>query len=62
MGCSCGKNKAKYEVVVGEGDTARVLYTSTSKVAADSMAARHEGARVRPQPAPVPRPAARTAR
>lgn len=58
MGCNCGKNKQKYEVYVVKADgTEQVLYTSPSKIAADSVAARHQNAKVRPQPAPVPRPA-----
>jgi hypothetical protein len=60
MACNCGKNKQQYEVVTGEGDALRVLHTTASKVGADAMAGRYEGARVRPKPAPVPK-AARTA-
>lgn len=56
MGCNCGRNKRQFEIVIGEGDDARVIDTSTSKVAADRLAERYPGARVRQKPAPVPAP------
>lgn len=40
MGCACkGKNRTTYEVVA-DGGNGRVLYTSSSKVAADAVAGR----------------------
>lgn len=39
MGCSCNKARTSYEVVADGGNGA-VLYTSTSKVAADAIAGR----------------------
>lgn len=48
MPCACQKNKVAYEVVADGGNGA-VLYTSTSKVAADAIAKRpqNQGAIVR---------------
>jgi hypothetical protein len=48
MGCSCNKGRTTFEVVA-DGGSGNVLYTSTSKVAADAIAARpgNEGAVVR---------------
>lgn len=58
MGCSCGKSRQKYEAYLVKPDgTEQVLYTSPSKTAADQVAARYKDAKVRPKPAPVPRPA-----
>lgn len=39
MGCSCNKTRTTFEVVA-DGGTGKVLYTSTSKVAADAIANR----------------------
>lgn len=49
MGCNCGsKNRTTFEVVA-DGGSGKVLYTSTSKVAADAIANRpqNEGSVVR---------------
>lgn len=54
MACNCGRNRAQFEVVTGEGEELKVLHTSPSKVAAEQLAARYPGATVRPKPAPVP--------
>lgn len=43
MGCGCNKNRQQFEVVVN----GRVVYTTHSKPAADSVAQRHQGAEVR---------------
>ncbi|MFF3665459.1 hypothetical protein [Microtetraspora malaysiensis] len=47
MGCGCGKNKQQYEVVAG----GRVIYTTTSKPAAEGVSQRHPGSEVRPKAA-----------
>lgn len=48
LGCSCNKSRTTFEVVA-DGGSGKVLYTSTSKVAADAIAARpqNEGSIVR---------------
>jgi hypothetical protein len=43
MACSCQKGRTTFEVVA-DGGAGRVLYTSTSKVAADAIAAREQNA------------------
>ena len=42
-GCSCNKGRTSYEVIA-DGGSGKVLYTSTSKVAADAIANRPQNA------------------
>ncbi|WP_228980139.1 hypothetical protein [Streptomyces sp. DH12] len=46
MPCACQKNREQYEVVLDSGN-GRVVYASTSKMTADSVAARYPGSIVR---------------
>lgn len=43
MACSCAKNKTTYKVTTSEG---KVVYSSSSKPTADSVARRYPGSKV----------------
>lgn len=49
MGCSCGKNRTQYEVVIPDGDKQKVVFTTSVEPTAEAVAKRYQGATVRPK-------------
>ncbi|MEV0536340.1 hypothetical protein [Kitasatospora sp. NPDC050463] len=48
MGCACDKGREQWEVVANDGDGA-VLFKTSSKPTADTVATRYPGSIVRPE-------------